>query len=103
MWRLQILERMEHYGRAPPLWNGGGDAEDKGKEREKSDVPLCPVSDNSSPSNQNIPAGVLGTAEEGILQMEVMAGCWSLDPAAVPRVQQPPQEGLGPQLSADRR
>lgn len=61
------------------LWHGGGDAEDKGKERERSDVPLCPEGNNSSPSNQNVPAGVVGTAEKGTLQMEVLGGCSSLD------------------------
>lgn len=67
------------------LWHGGGDAE--GKEREKSDVPLCPEGDNSSPSSQNTPTGTgVGAAEEGTLQMEGLAGCSCLGPVSVPRV-----------------
>lgn len=65
------------------LWHGGGDAEDQAAGKGGSDVVVCsaqrvltsPRWDETAQSNQNIPAGVLGEAEEGALQRKALDGC----------------------------
>lgn len=62
------------------LWHGGGDAEDQAAGKGGREVVFCsaqrvltsPRQDETAPSNQNIPAGVLGKAEEGTLPMKAL-------------------------------